>query len=435
VERKIIVQMAGALLRWSSLGRFGTRTVRKEVRKIVEGLETAEEARAGAIARAKRAVLEEVAGYLERQGHAEADAGADAGEDALALSSGLVQAELVKDKRRRSRQGESVRIVVKGRLSTLGLTGRVRRLLGDRLQLERLKATQRRNTALLSEYAALEAENRSLGDAPGPAAQRRVRKGFEDTARKLAAQEWLDKVQAMWNGVEYRDAKTAIDYINEAIALVPDYPIYYFYRGNANYYYRQHAPAIADYTRAIELDGRFAEAFNNRGNVHYRLEDYPRAIADYDQAVRAKPDYADAINNRANARYQQQAHAEALADYERALALDPESALYHNNRAITREAAGDAEGALEDYARAIALDPGLAVAFCNRGRLHATLGDPRAAIADFNRALRQNGRHAESYFERGNAYRTLGNAGAARRDWKKAARLGHPEAGRRAGKG
>lgn len=433
MERRIVVQMAGALLRWSSLGRLGTRTVRKEVRKIVEGIESPEDARAGAIARAKRAVLDELADYLERRGAAGDESPQH--EDAVALSSGLVQADVVRDKTYRTAQGEGVRIVVRGRIHTIGLKPRVRRLLGDRMQLERLKATQERNSALLTEYGALEERNRRLAEFSRPGEERELRKAFADTTRKLAAQEWLDKVQALWDGLAYRDAKLAIDYINEAIRLVPDYPLYHFYRGNANYYWKQYEPALRDYTTAVELEPRYAEAYNNRGNVHYRREDYPRAVADYDQAVAHKADYADAFNNRGNAFYKQQRYEEALADYARALALDPENALYHNNRAITYDGMGDAEHALEDYARAIALDPELAIAYCNRGRTHAASGDPRAAIADYNRALAQDRRLAEAWYERGNAYKALGHSGAAKRDWRKAGKLGHEEARRRAQRG
>jgi tetratricopeptide (TPR) repeat protein len=428
MEQNIVVQLAEALLRWGSLGRLGTRTVRREVRKLLEGVETADDARAGAIARAKRQILDELGAYLEQRGGA--GTAAPDPEDAVALSSGLMQSQVVKDSMFRTPQGQGVRIVVKGRLSTLGLNRRVQRLVSDPMQLDRLKAVQRRNDALLGDYAQLEARNRGLTALGRPGEARELRKAFEETTRKLAAQEWLAKVQALWDGLEYRDAKLAIDYINEAIRLVPDYPLYHFFRGNANYYWRQYPPALRDYSRAIELEPRYAEAFNNRGNVHYREENYARATADYDQAVTHHPGYADAFNNRGNAFYKQGRYEEALADYARALALDPDSALYHNNRAITHDALGDSERALADYGQAIALEPTLAIAYCNRGRTHATRGDHRAALDDFNRAIAQERRLADAYFERGNAYRALGHHGAAQRDWRKAAKLGHRERGR-----
>jgi len=426
MDRKIVVQVAGALLRWSTLGRMGTRTVGKDVRKIVEGIETTADARAGAIARAKREVLEEMGAYLERRGVVGADESGR--EDAVAVSSTLMDTSVVRDKVFRSAQGEGVRIVVKGRVNTIGLQKRVRRLLGDSMQMERLRATQRHNSQLLEEYGNLEERNRRIAELGRPSEQGELRKAFDDTTRKLTAQEHLDKAQALWDGLEYRDHKMAIDYINEAIKLVPDYPLYHFYRGNANYYWEQYQPALRDFGQAIALNGQYAEALNNRGIVHYRMGDYPPAIADYEQAVLHKPDYADALNNHGNACYKQRNFEQALDYYGRALALDPGNALYYNNRAISHDGLGQSDRALEDYARAIELDPALATAYFNRGRSHAHRGDHREAIADFTRAIGMDRRHAEAYFERGNAYYTSGQKGVARRDWRKAAKLGHKEA-------
>ncbi len=39
--------------------------------------------------------------------------------------------------------------------------------------------------------------------------------------------------------------------------------------------------AIADYTRAIELDPEFAGAYWGRGDSYYHFGDYENAIADY----------------------------------------------------------------------------------------------------------------------------------------------------------
>ena len=47
--------------------------------------------------------------------------------------------------------------------------------------------------------------------------------------------------------------------------------------------------AIADYTRAVELDGEFALAFLNRGLAHERLGDTVAAAKDYGQALAIDP--------------------------------------------------------------------------------------------------------------------------------------------------
>ena len=52
--------------------------------------------------------------------------------------------------------------------------------------------------------------------------------------------------------------------------------------------------AIADYTKAIELDPDYANAYYNRAILKRDLKDYYGAIADYTKAIELNPDYVDA---------------------------------------------------------------------------------------------------------------------------------------------
>lgn len=63
------------------------------------------------------------------------------------------------------------------------------------------------------------------------------------------------------------------------------------YNRRGNQYSRNGAyePAIADYTRALELDAAFAEAWFNRGVSYYELGMYPESIADLTQAITLSP--------------------------------------------------------------------------------------------------------------------------------------------------
>ena len=56
--------------------------------------------------------------------------------------------------------------------------------------------------------------------------------------------------------------------------------------------------AIADHTKAIELDPDYASAYYNRGIAKGNLKEYNSSIADYTQAIELKPDYATAYSNR-----------------------------------------------------------------------------------------------------------------------------------------
>ena len=60
--------------------------------------------------------------------------------------------------------------------------------------------------------------------------------------------------------------------------------------------------AISDYTKAIELDPQYADAYNNRGASKGRLKDYQGAIADFTKTIEINPQYVDAYLNRGVAR-------------------------------------------------------------------------------------------------------------------------------------
>ena len=56
--------------------------------------------------------------------------------------------------------------------------------------------------------------------------------------------------------------------------------------------------AIADYTQAIRLDPKDAEAHFGRGCSYSKKGDHDKAIADFTDAIRLNPKHADAYHNR-----------------------------------------------------------------------------------------------------------------------------------------
>ena len=59
--------------------------------------------------------------------------------------------------------------------------------------------------------------------------------------------------------------------------------------------------AIDELNEAIRLNPQFAEAYYNRGIAYYDLGQHERAIEDFDEAVRLNPQDAEAYYNRGNA--------------------------------------------------------------------------------------------------------------------------------------
>ncbi len=70
------------------------------------------------------------------------------------------------------------------------------------------------------------------------------------------------------------DYKGAIQDYTKAIELNPRYALAYHWRGNAKFSLKDYRGAIQDYTKAIELDPKNAWLYLNRGHVKFLLDKY-----------------------------------------------------------------------------------------------------------------------------------------------------------------
>ena len=194
----------------------------------------------------------------------------------------------------------------------------------------------------------------------------------------------------------------------------------YFYWGVTFQQQGEREKAKNYYTKTLELDRRFAAAYNNRGIAKSNLGDHQGAIADFDKALKINPHDAKAYNNRGNAKDTLRDHQGAIADFDKALELDPQHADAYNNRGIAKRALGDYQGAISDYDEALAVNPQYAKAYYNRGLAKGILGDHQGAIEDYNRVIEYNPQLAQAYNSRGVAKRELGDYQGALEDYDKA---------------
>ena len=61
----------------------------------------------------------------------------------------------------------------------------------------------------------------------------------------------------------------------------------------------QHDKAILDFSKAIEIDPMYAEAYANRGVAYGILGQYDKAISDFNKAIEINPTYAEVYFNKA----------------------------------------------------------------------------------------------------------------------------------------
>ena len=100
--------------------------------------------------------------------------------------------------------------------------------------------------------------------------------------------------------------------------------------------------------------GQTAEEYFNQANAKDDLKDYKGAIADYTKAIELDPTYVDAYYNRGNAKCRSQDYKGAIVDYSKAIELDPSytKAYTYISRGVAKYYSSDTDGACLDWNKA-----------------------------------------------------------------------------------
>lgn len=129
------------------------------------------------------------------------------------------------------------------------------------------------------------------------------------TAQQKEAKEWFKKAYSTDN------LTLKIEYYTKAIELDPKYAYAYFYRGGAYNNLGEYQKAIADCTKIIELNPKDTHAYNNRGIAYNKLAEYQKAIDDYTKAIELDPKDAYVYYYRGGAYAHQGLPTVACSDY------------------------------------------------------------------------------------------------------------------------
>lgn len=185
--------------------------------------------------------------------------------------------------------------------------------------------------------------------------------------------------------------------------------------------------AIAAFTRAIEIEPKYAEAYVKRGLAYYRAGQYKAAIADYSRTLDLNRYHADAYASRGDAHRALGAGQQAIADYSASL-KKRWSARVMRRRAQTYFEQGTLQNAFADYTTVIKRQPS-AVAYYARGNAHLRLSTEngedrlRLALADLNQAIGLEQHFAGAYINRAQVHERLGEQVSANADYKNVVEL------------
>ncbi|MDX2201478.1 MAG: CHAT domain-containing tetratricopeptide repeat protein [Hyphomicrobiaceae bacterium] len=200
-------------------------------------------------------------------------------------------------------------------------------------------------------------------------------------------------------GIAYQsqnDVLRAIADFSKAIEVNPRLTSALIARGTLYRNRGDRALAIEDFTKASEVDPTSTTPLFSRAVTYRAMGEIDRAIADYDRIIALNPKSAAAYNSRGLAYGERGQSDRAIADCSKAIELDPKTSRYYNSRAWALFKSGQAAQGLPDADKAVELDPMAAPALDTRAHILEVLGRRDDAVADFQQALANDASLQES---------------------------------------
>ncbi len=124
--------------------------------------------------------------------------------------------------------------------------------------------------------------------------------------------------------------KGAVDFINKSLELKNDWAVPYFYRGAAYHAMDEFNEAMLDYTKALQIDDKMADAYYNRAKIILSRKDIDnpnieKAVTDLEKALELDPNFAEALYAIAAAWKKLENYHKSLEYLERLLKIQPDA--------------------------------------------------------------------------------------------------------------
>ena len=178
---------------------------------------------------------------------------------------------------------------------------------------------------------------------------------------------WDDDETAAWAGelIDIVDDEQWGKAAAMATAMLPerksdiDKAVLYAVRGVARAELGEHDSAIADFTRALEIDENDWPSFCGRGRAHQEQGKNDLALADFNRAIELNGEDAESHYHRATVYCDRKEYDLAVADLNKALELGDEDAVTYSLRGFVYDKLNERKKAAADFEKAAQLDPDL----------------------------------------------------------------------------
>lgn len=132
--------------------------------------------------------------------------------------------------------------------------------------------------------------------------------------------------------------------------------------------------------------GQSANDYYMLGKNYELLNDCKTAIKKYSKAIELEPKFEDAYISKASAENTLKKYKDAIQDLTAALVINPESAKVYYLRAINKSQLNDTDGTLEDLDKCIKTDPSFSRAYNDRAEVKFELSQKESACKDLEKA-------------------------------------------------
>ena len=175
-------------------------------------------------------------------------------------------------------------------------------------------------------------------------------------------------------------------------------------QGNQLFEQKQYDLAIAQYTAAIQANGKQPAYYENRGFAYLARGRAAEAWDDFSKAVELAPNDERAYIGRAQAMLLDKQYQETLADLDKAIQLKPDDGAAYKLRGFAEIGLSQWDKAVADFTAAIQKNPTDPQLYDRRAWANRNLKNYDAALADYTLMIEKNPSDPEPLVKRGATY-------------------------------
>jgi tetratricopeptide (TPR) repeat protein len=257
---------------------------------------------------------------------------------------------------------------------------------------------------------------RAKGDLP--TAQAAFRDATRLNPKSMEAQEGLAQT-----AIDLRDFSGLSQTAEAAMAIAPQSPLPYLWRGMAEGSQKDYARADADFNTAIKYDPKNAGPYLELAQLRLLQQRIPEGQALLQQALTINPDSSRALRILASTYIFQKQPAKALSLVQQQIAKSPKNSDMYALLADLQLQSGDAKASLESAQKAVQLNPADQNATMTYTRAQINLGETGKAIDTWQQWLKVHPNDPQAYTLLGSLQEAQGNRDQAMDSYKKALQI------------